>query len=100
MRDVWDGSVLRNLSQPGQYFSTKSALALSLNTDGVPLYKSSSWSLWPVFLTILNLPANSVQSSLMGNMAVLFAYTPESASRMEHVSTSHVRFHTAHTKVC
>ena len=58
MRDVWDGSVLRNLSQPGQYFSTKSALALSLNTDGVPLYKSSSWSLWPVFLTILNLPAN------------------------------------------
>ena len=29
-----------------------------MNTDGVPLYKSSSWNLWPVFLSILNLPVN------------------------------------------
>ena len=58
MSDVWDGSVLQRLSGPGQFFSTKTNLALSLNTDGVPLHKSSSWSLWPVFLTILNLPAS------------------------------------------
>lgn len=58
MRDVWDGTVLRRLSAPGQFFCLKTNLALSLNTDGVPLYKSSTWSLWPVFLTILNLPAS------------------------------------------
>lgn len=56
MYDVWDGSVLRCLSKAGHFFSTKCNLAFSLNTDEIPLYKSSSWGLWPVFLTILNLP--------------------------------------------
>ena len=32
-------------------------LALSISTDGVPLYKSSKVSMWPVFVVILNLPA-------------------------------------------
>ena len=58
MRDVLDGTILRRLSAPGQFFCSKTNLALSLNTDGVPLYNSSSWTLWPVFLTILNLPAS------------------------------------------
>ena len=57
-KDVWDGTILQDLSTPGQFFNSKNNLALSLNTDGVPLYKSSSWSLWPVFLSILNLPAS------------------------------------------
>ena len=42
---------------PGQFFSNKHNIALSLSTDGVPLYKSSPVSLWPVYLVILNLPA-------------------------------------------
>lgn len=58
LRDVWDGSALRPLSAPGRFFSDKHNLALSLSTDGVPLYKSSPVSLWPVYLVILNLPAN------------------------------------------
>ena len=58
MKDVWDGTILQRLSAPGHFFSLKTNLALSLNTAGVPLYKSSTWSLWPVFLTILNLPAS------------------------------------------
>ena len=59
LKDIWDGTtILQDLSTPGQFFNSKNNLALSLNTDGVPLYKSSSWSLWPVFLSILNLPAS------------------------------------------
>ena len=57
-QDVWDGTILQDLLTPGQFFNSKNNLALSLNTNGVPLYKSSSWSLWPVFLSILNLPAS------------------------------------------
>ena len=34
----------------------KNNVAFALNTDSVALYKSSSWSLWPVYLSILNLP--------------------------------------------
>ena len=35
---------------------TLNILAFSLNTDGVPLFKSSSTSFWPVYLVIHNLP--------------------------------------------
>lgn len=57
IEDVWDGSILRELCAPGRFFSNENNLALSLFTDGVPLYKSSKVSLWPVYLVILNLPA-------------------------------------------
>ena len=58
LQDVWDGSGLRPLCVPGRFFANKNNLALSLSTDGVPLYKSSPVSLWPVYLVILNLPAH------------------------------------------
>jgi len=38
------------------FFSQNNHLALSITTDGVPLFKSSTVSLWPVYLQILNLP--------------------------------------------
>ena len=56
IEDVWDGSVLQQLSLPGQYFSLKGNLALSLFTDGIPVFKSSLVSMWPVYLVIQNLP--------------------------------------------
>lgn len=56
LQDVWDGSGLQPLTAPGRYFSNPHNMALSLSTDGVPLYKSSRVSMWPVFLVVLNLP--------------------------------------------
>ncbi len=50
LQDVWDGSALRPLCSSGRFFSNKSNLALSLSTDGVPLYKSSPISIWLSFL--------------------------------------------------
>ena len=58
LRDVWDGSALRSLCSNGRFFSNRNNLALSLSTDGVPLYKSSKLSLWPIYLVVLNLPAH------------------------------------------
>ena len=57
LTDVWDGIALKPLRSAGRFFSTPNHLALCINTDGVPLFKSSSFSLWPVYLVILNLPA-------------------------------------------
>ena len=54
LSDIWSGAYLRQLSGEGRYFSNCDNLAIS--TDGVPLFKSSNISLWPVYFTILNLP--------------------------------------------
>lgn len=45
IQDVWDASILQQLSASGNYFADKCNLALSLSTDGVPLYKSSQVSM-------------------------------------------------------
>ena len=39
-----------------EFIKTKNNLALSIFTDGVPLFKSNKISLWPVLLQVLNLP--------------------------------------------
>ena len=54
LSDVWTGSVIQE--QMSEFFKTKNNLALSIFTDGVPLFKSNQTSLWPVLLQVLNLP--------------------------------------------
>lgn len=58
LQDVWDGAVLRPLTAADRFFSNPHHMALSLSTDGVALYKSSTVSFWPVYLVVLNLPAH------------------------------------------
>lgn len=63
LSDVWDGAYLKKLTQHGRYFSSGDNLALALSTDGVPVFQSSSTSLWPVYLTILNLPPGTCMNA-------------------------------------
>ena len=58
MTDVWDGVKLVTLSTEGEFFSRENRIALAISLDGVPLFNSSSMSMWPVYLAILNLPPN------------------------------------------
>ena len=55
---VISGMVLDFERRRREFYSHAENLELMLSTDGVPLFKSSSVDLLPVFLVILNLPRN------------------------------------------
>lgn len=52
-----DGKYYTKLCEKGQFLHNKSNISLIFNTDGAPLYSSSSVSLWPVFLAVNELPS-------------------------------------------
>ena len=56
--DIYDGSVYKSFSIPGGPLSTEFPLNVSFtwNTDGVPIFKSSKFSIWPFYLAINELP--------------------------------------------
>ena len=51
--DVWDTAHINQ-----DFFKDTQNIALSFCTDGVPIFKSSRTEIWPVYYSILNLPAS------------------------------------------
>ena len=58
--DVYDGNQYHNLFSNGGVLSDQNNLSLKVNTDGVPIFKSSGFSLWPIFFEINELPMTSL----------------------------------------
>jgi hypothetical protein len=56
IKDIIDGKEYLKHCQPGGFLHSPNNLSLIFNTDGIPLYKSSKVSLWPIFLAINELP--------------------------------------------
>ena len=56
LQDIYDGCVYKDLSKPGGILSNPQNLSLLWNTDGVPVFKSSNFSIWPIFFVINELP--------------------------------------------
>lgn len=54
--DIYDGQVYKQLSEPGNHLSYRNNISFSWNTDGVSLYKSSKFQIWPFYLSINKLP--------------------------------------------
>jgi hypothetical protein len=52
--DVYDGAVYRSL--PRDYSTQPANISLMFNTDGVPVFRSSGFSFWPIYLIINELP--------------------------------------------
>ena len=57
LKDITDGKTYKQLSANGAFLDAKgSNISVSFNTDGIPLFSSSGVKLWPVYLTINELP--------------------------------------------
>lgn len=56
IRDVYDGYQYKKLFQNNGVLSKKNNISLKVNTDGVPIFKSSGFSIWPIYFQINELP--------------------------------------------
>ena len=52
IHDIQDGEEYKN----DPFFSVPEHTGLIMNTDGIPVFKSSKSSLWPVLLSVTSLP--------------------------------------------
>ena len=56
IEDIYDGRLYKNLYKNDGFLSSPNNISLMWYTDGVPLFKSSSMSLWPLYFSINELP--------------------------------------------
>ena len=54
--DIYDGSLYRELSKHSKILSNTNNISFTWNTDGVSIFKSSKYNIWPFYLTINELP--------------------------------------------
>jgi hypothetical protein len=54
--DVYDGYQYKKLFQDNGVLSKKNNISLKVDTDGVPIFKSSGFSIWPIYFEINELP--------------------------------------------
>ncbi|XP_077491357.1 uncharacterized protein LOC144101989 [Amblyomma americanum] len=62
MADIIDGSLYRELRHK---LASKNDLTLTINTDGSPVFKSSKFSVWPIQMTVNELPAHIRQKNVL-----------------------------------
>lgn len=56
IEDVYDGSLHQSKCGPGGFLSKEYNLSLKLNTDGVAIFHSSQFGVWPLFFLVNELP--------------------------------------------
>lgn len=56
IEDIYDGEVYKELAQPGRVLSFPSNVSLLWNTDGIPVFKSSNYAVWPLYFVVNELP--------------------------------------------
>ena len=56
IEDVYDGTLYKDHFQPGGLLARQLNMSFKLNTDGVAVFKSSKFGVWPLFLSINELP--------------------------------------------
>ena len=69
--DVYDGALYNALFSAGGFLSSACNISFQWNTDGVSLFPSSSYSMWPMYLKINKLPQrmrNSLNNKILAGV--------------------------------
>ncbi|XP_051176780.1 uncharacterized protein LOC127291625 isoform X1 [Leptopilina boulardi] len=56
VKDIYDGKEYRNFVNSLSETDKRGYATVTFNTDGAPLFKSSTYSIWPVYLMVKELP--------------------------------------------
>lgn len=56
IEDIYDGDLYKRFSKEGGFLDSQNNISFMWYTDGVPLFKSSKVSVWPLFLSVNELP--------------------------------------------
>lgn len=56
IEDVYDGELYKKHACPGGFLSDPHSISFLGNTDGVTLIRSNGYGVWPVYLTINEIP--------------------------------------------
>ena len=56
IKDVCDGALYQKEFKPGGFLSEPYNISVKLNTDGVAIFHSSQFGVWPLFLLVNELP--------------------------------------------
>jgi len=54
--DIYDGSLYREMMLPNGILNSQNNISLTWNIDGLPVFSSSKFSLWPCYLVVNELP--------------------------------------------
>ena len=63
IEDVYDGLNYQQHMTEGGFLTNKHNISFLWNTDGIPVFKSSKYSIWPLYLVINELPPQKRWSS-------------------------------------
>ncbi|XP_063970048.1 uncharacterized protein LOC135157631 [Lytechinus pictus] len=65
IEDIYDGSFYKEMSAEGKPLNNNHNLSYIINSDGLPVFKSSKYSLWPIYLMINELPPKMRMQNLI-----------------------------------
>ena len=52
IEDIYDGSNYQQHMKDGKFLSRKENISFTWNTDGISVFKSSNYSIWPIYLNL------------------------------------------------
>ncbi|KXJ23145.1 hypothetical protein AC249_AIPGENE10506 [Exaiptasia diaphana] len=93
--DIYDGALYRKHWESG-FLRDYRNISFIYNTDGVPVFKSSKYSLWPIFLAINELPYKqrfSKDNMLLAGMW----FGPDKPFMLTYLKPFHTVFHQLET---